>query len=121
MRWDLNERWNLWLRGEYRGDSRRFDGDPNSLTGDSRREFLALGDLKGYSLFHLGAGFKLNKNVTLNANIYNLFDKDFDKYSVWTNGAGESVIGSQYYRSAQSIKGTAPAGRTLWLSANVTF
>ncbi len=121
VRWDLNERWNLWLRGEYRGESRRFDGTPASLAGDNLREYQALGDLKGYSLFHLGAGYKVNKNVTLSANIYNLFDKDFEKFTAWTNSAGETVTGSHYYKSTQSVRGTAPAGRTLWLSANVTF
>jgi len=121
IRWDLNPQWNLWLRGEYRGESQRFDGDPAALTGDNRREYEALGNLKGYALFHLGAGYKVNKNVTLNANIYNLFDKDFERFTVWNNGAGEAVLGSRYYKSTAATKGTAPAGRTLWLSANVTF
>ena len=43
LRFDPDERGNLWLRGEYRGKSRRFDGDPDQLTGDSLREYQALG------------------------------------------------------------------------------
>lgn len=121
VRWDMSDRWNLWLRGEYRGESRRFDGDPATLTGDSRREYQALGDLQGYSLFQLGTSYKLSKNVTLGANIHNLFDKDFDKFKTWTNGAGETVQGSVYYKSTAATKGTASGGRTLWLTANVTF
>lgn len=121
LNWTPGERWSVWLRGEYRGESRRFDGDAAQLTGDNRREYLALGDLQAYSLFHLGTSYKLSRNVTLSANLYNLFDKDFDKYKAWTNSAGETVLGSVYYKTTSATKGTAPAGRTLWLKANVTF
>ena len=34
LRWDASDKWNWSLRGEYRGDSRRFDGDPAALTGN---------------------------------------------------------------------------------------
>ncbi|ARU03795.1 TonB-dependent receptor [Comamonas serinivorans] len=121
LNWAVNERANVWLRGEYRGKSRRFDGDPGALTGNSRLEQQALGDLKGYALFHLGGGYKVSRNATINASIYNLFDKDFSGYRTWINTAGETVVGSPYYRTAQSVKGTAPSGRTLWVSANFEF
>ena len=121
LRYDLNERWNLWLRGEYRGESRRFDGDPASLRGDNLREYQALGDLKGFALFHLGASYKLSKNVTLGATVYNLFDKDFTQFTAWTNGAGETVLGSPYSKTTSGTKGSALSGRTFWLTANVNF
>jgi outer membrane receptor for ferrienterochelin and colicins len=59
LRWEATDRLNLWLRGEYRGDSRRFDEKPGLLTGNSLAEYLVLGDLKGYSLFHLGGSLYL--------------------------------------------------------------
>ncbi|ENO88624.1 TonB-dependent receptor [Thauera linaloolentis 47Lol = DSM 12138] len=121
LRWDTTDKLSLWVRGEYRGDSRRFDGDPDSFSGNTLREYQALGDLKGYSLFHLGGSYKVASNVTVNANIFNLFDKDFTKFKTWTNVAGVEQLGSEYYRSAQSTKGTVTAGRTLWISANVNF
>lgn len=121
LNWHPDERWSLWLRGEYRGKSRRFDGDPAALTGNDLLEQQALGDLKGYALFHLGGAYQLNKSVTFSASIYNLFDKNFDKYTAWTSTSGDTVMGSQYFKSSRSIRGTAPAGRTLWLKANISF
>lgn len=67
LRWVANERLNLWLRGEYR--SSRYRGASDAQT--------ALGDYKAYSLFHLGGAYKIDQNLTLNAVVYNLFDKDF--------------------------------------------
>lgn len=121
LRYDLDERWSFWLRGEYRGKSRRFDGDPAQLTGNSLREHEALGDLRGHALFHVGASWKATRNLDLGASIYNLFDKEFDKFRTWTDTGGNPVLGNLYYRSAQSTKGTAPAGRTLWLTARLSF
>ena len=51
LQWKPNDRATLWLRGEYRGKSQRFDGNPSALTGNNQREYQALGDLKGYALF----------------------------------------------------------------------
>lgn len=121
VRYDLSERWNLWLRGEYRGESRRFDGDPASLSGDNLREYQALGDLKGFTLFSLGTSYRITRNVTLGASIYNLFDKDFTRFTAWTNSAGETVFGSPYSKTTSATKGTALGGRTFWLTANVNF
>jgi outer membrane receptor for ferrienterochelin and colicins len=121
LRWQATPALNLWLRGEYRGASQRFDGEASSLTGNNKREYDALGDLKGYALFHLGGSYKVSKDVTIGANIFNLFDKDFDKFSTWTNTAGTSVLGSPYYKVGQSTKGTAASGRTFWVTATVNF
>lgn len=121
LRWNATEKLDLWLRGEYRGDSRRFDDDPSRLSGNNLREYQALGDLKGYTLFHLGGSYKVNKGVRINANIYNLLDKDFTEYASWVDTAGVEQTGSRYYKSSQSTKGTVPSGRTFWISANFDF
>ena len=121
LRWDATEKLALWVRGEYRGESRRFDGDPKNLTGNNRLEYEALGDLKAYTLFHLGGSYKVSKDVTLSANIFNLFDKDFTKFKQWTNTNGDTVWGSEYFRSRQSIKGFVPTGRMFWIAANINF
>lgn len=121
LRWDASDKWNWSLRGEYRGDSRRFDGDPAALTGNSLNEFRALGDLKGYTIFSLTGQYKVSNNVTLNGTLFNLLDKDFREFTPYSDINGNTVFGSPYFRSAQSTKGTLPGGRTLWLSANVTF
>ena len=67
LRWNATDRMNLWLRGEYR--SARYRG-----TGDAQ---TALGDYDAYSLFHLGGAYRIDDNLTVNAVVYNLFDKDF--------------------------------------------
>ena len=122
LRWDASERFSVWLQGEYRGKSRRFDGDPSGYTGDTRTAYEALGDLEDYTVFNLGGQYRASKNVTLNATVYNLFDKDFLKCKGWTNSSGDVNCGSPYTQTAQSTKGTIPyAGRALWLSANIAF
>lgn len=121
LRWDPNERWSAWLRGEYRGSSRRFDGDPSTLTGNDRAEYDALGDLKGYALFHAGGSYRVNKQVTLSANVFNLLDKDFLKFTQWQDASGAMQWGNPYIKSTRATKGFIPSGRTLWLAANVVF
>jgi outer membrane receptor for ferrienterochelin and colicins len=121
VRWDATEKWSFWLRGEYRGSSRRFDGDPGTFTGNTLAEYLALGNLDGYSLFHLGGQYRVNKQVTLSANIFNLFDKNFLKFQPWQDIGGATQWGSPYFKSIAATKGSLPDGRTFWISANVTF
>lgn len=118
--WTASDKLRLWLRGEYRGKSPRFSGDPANLTGNNAAIYQAVGDLKAYELFHLGGSYQVNKSVTLNANIFNLFDKDFRKYQVVPlNGTPTWV--SEYFQGGASVSGTTTPGRTFWISANVTF
>ncbi|MBS7350345.1 MAG: TonB-dependent receptor [Comamonas sp.] len=118
--WKPAQAWSLWMRGEYRGKSPRFTGEPSRLTGNNLAIYNAVGDVKGYSLFHLGGSYQVNKNVRLNANIFNLFDKDFRKFNqVDLNGTPTWV--NQYFQSGQSVSGTTLPGRTLWLTANISF
>ena len=118
--WKPAQAWSLWMRGEYRGKSPRFTGDPSRLAGNNLAIYQAVGDVKGYSLFHLGGSYQVNKNVSLSANIFNLFDKDFRKFKqVDLNGTPTWV--NQYYQSGQSVSGTTLPGRTLWLTANISF
>jgi outer membrane receptor for ferrienterochelin and colicins len=118
--WTASDQLRVWLRGEYRGKSPRFSGDPARLTGNNAAIYQAVGDLKAYELFHLGGSYQLNKNVRFNANIFNLFDKDFRKYQqVPLNGTPTWV--SEYFQGGSSVSGTTMPGRTFWISANVTF
>ncbi|KQP37149.1 TonB-dependent receptor domain-containing protein [Pseudorhodoferax sp. Leaf274] len=118
--WTASDQLRVWLRGEYRGKSPRFSGDPARLTGNNAAIYQAVGDLKAYELFHLGGTYQLNKSVSFNANIFNLFDKDFRKYQqVPLNGTPTWV--SEYFQGGSSVSGTTMPGRTFWISANVTF
>ncbi|OWK41481.1 hypothetical protein PSOLE_33660 [Pseudomonas oleovorans subsp. oleovorans] len=77
-------------------------------------------------MFHLGGSFKASQNVTLNAAIYNLLDKDFVKgkaYTTYANSgaANGTAYGTDYIQSTQSTTGVMEEGRRLWLSAVVEF
>lgn len=118
--WKPAQDWNLWLRGEYRGKSPRFSGAYDRLSAANQAIYDAVGDVKGYSLLHLGGSYQVSKNVRLNANIFNLLDKDFRQFRlVNVNGTPSWV--NPYYQSGASVAGTTLPGRTLWLSANVSF
>ena len=121
LNWNINNQWSTWLQAEYRGKSRRFNNSPEKFSVDERLEHAAVGDIKGYALFNLGAQYRVSKNVTISGTIYNLFDKDFLKFTQWTNNAGNTQWANHYVKSGQSTKGSIPDGRTLWLRANVQF
>lgn len=100
LRWNATDRMNLWLRGEYR--SERFRG-----LGAARD---AWGDYKAYELFHLGGSYDVTDRVTVNATIYNLFNKDF----VTLKPYGAPVAYAAEYANNQEP-------RRLWVSVTTTF
>ena len=67
---------------------------------------------KDYSIWNLGTSYKVDKNLTFNGRVNNLFDKDFMEYS-----AVDRVGTTTYYEDYSNIS----AGRNFWLSANYTF
>ena len=69
---------------------------------------------KDYSIWNLGASYKVDKNLSFNGRVNNLFDKDFMKYSAVAEGSGRTPF---YYEDYSNIS----AGRNFWLSANYTF
>lgn len=102
VNWQTTEALGLYLRGEYR--SARYRG-----AGAAQDQ---LGDYKSYSQFHLGGRYQVNDAVSLNAAVYNLFDKGFVDYLPYDNN------GTVAYANTRS---TSEAGRRLWLSVNVDF
>jgi outer membrane receptor for ferrienterochelin and colicins len=69
---------------------------------------------KDYSIWNLGATYKVDKNLTFNGRVNNLFDKDFMEYKAVAKGSGRTPY---YYDQYSNIS----AGRNFWLSANYTF
>lgn len=137
LAWQTTDRLNLWLKSEYRGERARFTSKYENLA-DARGRYTTnqsiydtLGrNTKAYTLFHLGGSFKASENVTLNAAIYNLLDKDFVKGKAYTTYAytGASTTptlgtayGTDYMQTGQSTTGTVEEGRRLWLSAVIDF
>lgn len=120
VEWSPSDQSRLWLRGEYRGKSPRFTGDVANLTGNNLAIYNAVGDIKAHALFHVGGSYQVSKNLSLQANIYNLFDKDFRAFTqVSLNGTPTWV--NAYFQGGASVAGTTLPGRTFWISANLTF
>ena len=121
LSWLANERLTLWFKGEYRGERARFTDRYENLTAANRAVQDQVGDLKAYQVFHLGGSYRATDNLTLNATLYNAFDKDFAKGKLYTTNTGTTAWASEYIQTAQSTTGTLEEGRRLWLSANITF
>ncbi|QOW22770.1 TonB-dependent receptor domain-containing protein [Novilysobacter avium] len=102
VNWQATDALALYLRGEYR--SARYRG-----AGAAQDQ---LGDYKSYSQFHLGGRYRVSDAISLNAAVYNLFDKDFVDYLPYDDN------GTVAYANTRS---TSEAGRRLWLSVNVDF
>ena len=118
--WTPSSQWRLWARGEYRSKSPRFSGSYDNQSPANKAVIDAVGDIKGYALFHLGGSYQVNKNLSINANIFNLFDKDFRKYQqVSVNGTPTWV--NSYFQGGSSVSGVTQAGRTFWVTANMKF
>ena len=73
----------------------------------------AVGDYRAYTQFHIGGSYRVNKQVSINAAIYNLFDKDFLRYASYNNATGAKTY-TNLYNNMQE-------GRRLWISASVEF
>ncbi|APX65531.1 TonB-dependent receptor [Sphingomonas sp. LK11] len=102
LRWKVTDKANLWTRAEIR--SSRYRGN-----NDQQR---ALGDFRGYELFHIGGAYQVTDAFRLSAAIYNIFDTDYAVYESYRSGA--NTIFTPAYAINQE-------GRRLWLSANVDF
>jgi len=121
LNWQATDRLKTWLAYEYRSNTLRFLDSRTNLTNDDAAVYDQVGnELSSYSLFHLGGAYRATQNVTLQATIYNLFDKDFLRSDSYIGSSGLDYV-SKYSHSTRSTSGYIPEGRRLWLSANITF
>ena len=112
LNWQATSKLNTWIKGEYRSERKRFTENYSNLTAENKAIYDQIGnEIKAYELFHLGANYKWNKDLTFSATIYNLFDKDFSKNESYTyNGV------TKYKFTETSLE-----GRRLWLAMNLAF
>lgn len=126
--WQATPRLGTFLTAEYRSDAFRprnfhepqFGGNAQGQVASGVRDSnVVLGDFKGYSLVHLGARFALTSNLTLQATIYNLLDKDFKQYRDYArcNNAGCTTAVAASSNAYNNIL----EPRRLWLSMNASF
>lgn len=109
VRYQATDNLNVWLRGEYRSSRYRSE---DSATSRAKATF---GDYKAYGLFHLGGSYRFNERVSLNAVIYNLFDKDFVTYGQYISNVNTGA------RSYTNLYANNQEPRRLWLSLTTTF
>jgi outer membrane receptor for ferrienterochelin and colicins len=135
LNWQTTDSLNLWLKAEYRGERARFTSKYENLDDNGRYTtnqsiWDTLGrNTEAYTLLHLGGSFKATENLTLNATIYNLLDKEFNKGKAYTtysyNNSGVlttgTAYGTGYANFGQSTTGTVQEGRRLWVSATFDF
>ncbi|KCV63936.1 TonB-dependent receptor plug domain protein [Bordetella bronchiseptica 99-R-0433] len=106
LNWRVNERFNAWVRGEYR--AKQF----NDMNWEKEQVFYS-----PYWLASLGGSYVVNKNVTLSASVYNLFDKNFVNYGPTKIGTSAPTAATSWSNSYRQVL----EGRRLWVSANITF
>lgn len=121
LRWKATDKFSTWLRGEYRGEARRFDGDAKNLTGNNLIAYKTVGDIKAWTQLHLGGSYNITEKLTLNAGINNLLNKDFAKFKTYTDTSSNTAYVGEYFHSSQAVKGGVLPGRTFWVSANYNF
>lgn len=121
LRWTVNEKLNLWLRGEYRSDAQRYSGLTSDLSGDNKLAYDAAGDLKAYTLFNLGGAYKVSEQLVINAGINNLLNTDFAKFTTYTDSNGDTAYVGDYFVGGRSVTGGVIQGRTYVMSATYNF
>jgi outer membrane receptor for ferrienterochelin and colicins len=107
--WKPTAQWSGWVRAEYRSERYRDPGTSASTIAAAQ----VLGDYKAYTQFHLGGSYRVTPKFTINAAVYNLFNKDFVDYQPYYR-SGNTVTYGNRYRNPQD-------GRRLWISANYEF
>lgn len=109
LNWQATGRLNAWLKAEYR--SERF----RRTSGATNLAYENFGDYKAFTLFHLGGSYQATDNLVLNATIYNLFDKNFIKYTPYVSNLNTGAISyDNRYNNNQER-------RRLWVSATYSF
>ncbi|QJD58332.1 TonB-dependent receptor [Pseudomonas sp. gcc21] len=123
IHWDATQRLGLWFKGEYRSERARYTQRYANLEPDDQALQRQVGDTEAYEVFHLGGSYRASENVTLNATIYNVFDKDFLKGNYYTDSEGDTQWASSYAHISRGMAsaGSIEEGRRLWLSATMEF
>jgi len=109
LKWQADDKIQLWARGEYRSERARFTPDYyNSLPVVNQDVYDALGDFKAYGLMHMGSNFNVNNQWDIAVGLYNIFDKNFVDYQ---------KVGADYYNRYKNTQ----EGRRVQLSTTFKF
>lgn len=108
MKWQADDKIQLWARGEYRSERARYTSSYSNLTATEKGVYDALGDFKAYALMHVGSNFNVNEKLDIGVGLYNVFDKNFIDYQ---------KVGSLYYNQYSNTQ----EGRRVQLSTTFKF
>ena len=109
LKWQADDKIQLWARGEYRSERARFTPDYyNSLPVVNQDVYDALGDFKAYGLMHMGSNFIVNDQWDIAVGLYNVFDKNFVDYQ---------KVGADYFNRYKNTQ----EGRRVQLSTTFKF
>lgn len=104
--WQATDNFSLQLQAENR--SKRYR---DFVDGERR-------DYEGYTVFHLGAQYRFNEHLSMNARINNLLDEDFTSFrTVWTQNPTTGAWAPTYLDDYNN----KDKSRNLWLSLNLSF
>ncbi|MCV2217354.1 TonB-dependent receptor domain-containing protein [Thauera sp. Sel9] len=111
--WQAMDKLNVFLTMEAR--SKRYRG----VINDEEAHY------KDYEVFHLGASYQVNNNITVNARVNNLLDRDFTTYRTTFN----DLNGDGRYDSSASPSevtylddyNNKDKARNFWISVNARF
>lgn len=106
LRWRVGDRTSLWIRAEIRSSRYRGANDQQA----------ALGDFRGYELFHAGASYQLTPAFRLSATLWNLLDTDYAVYEPFAGGTAAAPV--TVFAPAYAIN---QEGRRVMLAVNVDF
>lgn len=109
LRWTTTPKLSLWLSGEYRSERYRSPDTATSLAKATH------GDYRAYGLFHLGGSYQFSPNLTLNATVYNVLDKNFVDYRPYVSNTNTGAI------SYTNLYSNNQEPRRLWASVTYTF
>ena len=108
LKWQADDKIQLWARGEYRSERARYTSNYNNLTATEKGVYDALGDFKAYALMHIGSNFNVSEKLDIGVALYNVFDKNFIDYQ---------KVGSLYYNQYSNTQ----EGRRVQLSTTFKF
>ena len=118
LNWDINAKLSTWLKGEYKSARQVFTEKYENLSVANKARYDQVGaEINAYELFHLGANYKWDKDLTFSATIYNLFDKNLYKHEPYTYTSGTPPKSTTAYADTDANL----EGRRLWLAMNLAF
>jgi outer membrane receptor for ferrienterochelin and colicins len=116
MGWEATPSLSTTLGAQVRSSRHRPDSfhEPH-LGGSAQGASEALGDFQGYTLFNLGAAYRISDRLQLNATVENLLDREFVEYRPYPlrNDPGVTAFSNVYNNILEP--------RRLWLAVRATL